>query len=93
MTAWAVTDLPGAGFAHHAHDLAGAHGERDVLDRVRPVRAGGRPTVRPSMARTGEAVFGHLPHTRLAKRGSSVSRRPSPSMLMASTANARNTPG
>ena len=34
-----------------------------------------------------------FPHTRLAKRGSIVSRRPSPSMLMASTANARHTPG
>ena len=54
----------------------------------------GRLTMRPLMASTGEGASAILAsYTRLAKRGSSVSRRPSPSMLMASTANARHTPG
>ena len=94
MTAWAVTDLPEPDFAHHADDLAGADREGDVLDgmgAVRAARQGDGEAFDGEDGRGGSAIFD--PHTRLAKRGSSVSRRPSPSMLMASTANARNTPG
>ena len=76
--------LAGARLAHHAEDFAGRDREGDILDGVLAVGAAGRRTERPLMARTGGS-FAHAPHTRLAKRGSSVSRRPSPSMLMAST--------
>ena len=94
ITAWAVTDLPEPEFADDADDLARADREGDVLDGVRAVRAA-RQADREAF--DGEDGGGgcrpSAPHTRLAKRGSSVSRRPSPSMLTASTANARKTPG
>ena len=48
----------------------------------------GSATVRSSIVNI-EPTGAMAAHTRLAKRGSSVSRRPSPSMLMASTAKAR----
>ena len=85
--------LAGARFADHADDLARADREGDVLDGMGAVRAARQADREAVDGEDGRGV-GHLsPHTRLAKRGSSVSRRPSPSMLMASTANARKTPG
>ena len=97
MTDWAVTDLPEPN-SPTTHTISPGPTERETsstaLMRSEPA---GSPTVRPSMARTGAAVvsaiLAALPQIRLAKRGSSVSRRPSPSMLMASTASARHTPG
>ena len=53
----------------------------------------GSSTVMLRTSRTVRVAGESIGYTRLAKRGSSVSRRPSPNMLMASTATARKMPG
>ena len=93
MTAWAVTDLPEPD-SPTTHTISPAPTEkRDVLDGMGAVRAARQADREAFDGEDGRGCRPSAPHTRLAKRGSSVSRRPSPSMLMASTANARHTPG
>src|SRR5262249_44791829 len=89
--------LRGHGFArsrlaNHAQDLAGSDLEADVLDGMGAVGAA-RQTHREVSDGQNGCGAAHGAHTLLAKRGSRVSRSPSPSMLTASTANARNRPG
>ena len=48
--------------------------------------------LRPSISSSG-AALGHRSHMLRARRGSSASRKPSPSMLTDNTASDRKTPG
>ena len=89
MTVNAVTDLPEPELADDADDLALPHGERDVLDGVRAIGAGGQPDGETAEVEDGRARG----HQRRAILGSRVSRSASPSMFTASTVRARKTPG
>ena len=81
--------LATTGFAHDAQRLATAHGEGEIIhrDNGRPL-AGGEFGAQPL---NGENHLRH--HNRRARRGSSISRRPSPRILMESTISARKTLG
>ena len=79
----------GARLADDADDLAGADAERDVLDRMGAVAAAGQADAQAADLEDGRGSFGHRP----AILGSSVSRRPSPSMFTASTVRPRKMPG
>ena len=55
MTVNAVTDLPEPELADDADDLALPHGERDVLDGVRAIGAGGQPDGETAEVEDGRA--------------------------------------
>ena len=86
----AVTDLPEPGLADDADDFSPRLTASDTSSIAcgRSPRAG-RRTVR-SRIREPDRLGRH---PRFAILGSSVSRRPSPSMFTASTVSARKTPG
>ena len=94
ITACAVTDLPEPD-SPTTHTISPAPTEKVMFSiGMRAVRAARQLHGEALELEDGSAAASAMcPHTRLAKRGSSVSRRPSPSMLMASTANARQMPG
>ena len=94
--------LAAAGFADHAEDFAARERPAHIVDRahdaVGRVECGAQVLDREHLCgrsrrtdrRRGDGI---VPHSRFAKRGSSMSRRPSPIRLMASTVTARTRPG
>ena len=94
--------LAAAGFADHAEDFAARERPAHVVDRahdaVGRVERGAQVLDRKHRLRaeaigsTGDAAR-HRAHSRFAKRGSSMSRRPSPIRLMASTVTASTSAG
>ena len=78
--------LAAAGFAHDAQRLAARHVERHAVDRA-------HDSVQGAELGVEIANFENRAHSRLASRGSSRSRRPSPSRFTARTVTARNAPG
>jgi len=84
--------LARTGFAHETDDLAGIDGEAHLFDGMHPVAALGQGDAEVADFEDGLLGFGRH-QTFLLIFGSSVSRRPSPMMLMASTVKARKMPG
>ncbi len=78
-----------ARFPDDADDLARADAERDVIDSEGAVAAAGQSDAQPRDLQDGSLSLAHRP----AILGSRVSRRPSPSMLTASTVRPRKMPG
>ena len=78
----------GARLADQAHDLAPVHGEAYIAYRMRAL-----PARRQSNGEMRDLERGRHGQIDFAMRGSSASRRPSPSMFTASTVTATNTPG
>ena len=97
----AVTDLPEPELAHDADDFARPDGQADVLDREGAVGALGQPHREIADLEHRGARRALAPRDRRARhprivraiRGSSVSRRPSPTMFTASTVTASMAPG
>ena len=84
--------LARAGFAHEADDLTGIDGEAHLFDGMDTVAALGQGDAQVADFEDGPLCFSRH-QTFLLILGSSVSRRPSPMMLMASTVKARKMPG
>src|SRR5438128_1484007 len=77
-------------FTHQADDLSCLDRKAGAIDRERSVGAGGQ---RDGQIANVENRLRSGAHSRLLILGSSVSRKPSPSMLTASTVSARTMPG
>ncbi len=92
ITVKAITDLPEPDLAHEADDLARIDGEADLLDGVDTVAALGQGDAEVADFEDGLLCSVDI-QTFLLIFGSSVSRRPSPMMLIASTVKARKMPG
>ena len=82
--------LAAAQFAHDAQRLAGRQIERHAIDGAHDTVQRVELGVEVADLQDGRHGSGH---SRLARRGSRRSRRPSPSRFTASTAAARKTPG